>query len=420
MFDDQGRAAFFQRLENGVEVTGEFRGGNHFEHDAMVAPRSIVVKRALIVLTIVAAGCQPGLISPSPRPSPTPTALRACPAGASAPAGPQALLSNLPAPDDLAFDASGRRLFGDIKAGTVSALGIDGSVQRIASGLSVPEGIVELANGEILVAEQGRNRIVAIDPVSHGVSQWRAFANRMGQEGIDGIGPELLSIAAAPGGVIVPDSPNGLVWRVSLDGKTATQIGSGMTRPVGSAVDQNGRIFVADEGGSVWTLDPARRRFATLPTPDDVVVGRAGHIFVNTLGDNAIHEFDAQGHQVSVLSGVNQPQGIALDGADNLYYTETARGRIARVVRSFTLDPPKVTRTTRGTFIICPVIRRAAGFQDALSLVTGSSPTTAMLQLLQPGTDSSGALEVQTPEHSVTIYVGGGGLLNLSQVVSLP
>ena len=155
----------------------------------MVAPRSIVVKRALILLTIVAAGCQPGLISPSPRPSPTPGALRACPAGASAPAGPQALLSNLPAPDDLAFDNDGRLLFGDIKAGTVSALGIDGSVQRIADGLRVPEGIVVLANGEILVAEQARNRIVAIDPASRAVRQWRALANRTGQEGIDGIGP---------------------------------------------------------------------------------------------------------------------------------------------------------------------------------------------------------------------------------------
>ena len=385
----------------------------------MVAPRSMVVKRALILLTIVAAGCQPGLISPSPRPSPTPTALRACPAGASAPAGPQALLSNLPAPDDLAFDNDGRLLFGDIKAGTVSALGIDGSVQRIADGLRVPEGIVVLANGEILVAEQGRNRIVAIDPASRAVRQWRALANRTGQEGIDGIGPELLSIAAAPGGVIVPDSPNGVVWRVSIDGKTATQIGSGMTRPVGSAVDQNGRIFVADEGGSVWTLDPARRRFATLPTPDDVVVGRAGDIFVNTLGDNAIHEFDAQGHQVSMMSGINQPQGIALDGADNLYYTETGNGQIGRVVQSFILDPPKVTGTSRGTFVICPTIHRAAGFSKPLKLLAPNAPA-ATLQLVQPGTDSSGALEVQTAEHSVTINVGDGGLLNLSQVVTLP
>jgi sugar lactone lactonase YvrE len=220
--------------------------------------------------------------------------------------------------------------------------------------------------------------------------------------------------------VIVPDSPNGVVWRVSLDGKTATQLGSGMTRPVGAAVDRNGRIFVADEGGALWTLDPVRHRFATLPTPDDVVVGLAGHIFVNTLGDNALHEFDAQGHQVATMSGIDQPQGIALDAADNLYYTESARGRIGRVVRTFLLDPPKVTRTTRGTFIICPVVRRAPDFHEPLSLVTGSSPTTSILQLVQPGADSSGALEVQTPERSVTIDVGGGGLLNLRQVVTLP
>jgi len=385
----------------------------------MVAPRSVVVKRLLILLTIAAAGCQQGLISSSPRPSPTPSALSACPAGTAAPVGPQVLLRNLPAPDDLAFDASGRLLFGDIKAGTVSALRIDGSVQRIAGGLSVPEGIVELANGKLLVAEQGRNRIVVIDPASQAVSQWRAFVNRTGQEGIDGIGPELSSISAAPGGLVVPDSPNGVVWRVSLDGKMSTQIGSGMTRPVGAAVDQSGRIFVADEGGAVWTLDPARRRFASLPTPDDVVVGRAGHIFVNTLGDNAIHEFDPQGRQLSMMSGLNQPQGIALDDGDNLYYSESGNGQIARVVRSFILDSPKVTRTTSGTFIICPVVRRAAGFSKPLTLLAPNAPT-ATLQLVQPGTDSSGALEVQTAEHSVTINVGDGGLLNLSQVVTLP
>src|SRR5947199_39374 len=160
-------------------------------------------------------------------------------------------------------------------------------------------------------------------------------------------------------------------------------------RMAGSSADQNGRIFVADEGGSVWTMDPARRRFATLPTPDDVVVGRAGDIFVNTLGDNAIHEFDAQGHQVSMMSGINQPQGIALDGADNLYYTETGNGQIGRVVRSFILDPPKVTGTRRGTFVICPTIHRAAGFSKSLKLLAPNAPA-ATLQLVQPGTDSSG------------------------------
>ena len=338
------------------------------------------------------------------------------------------LLQKQPAPDDLAFDNDGGLLFSDIKTGAVSVLNADGSVQRIAAGMSAPEGIVVQADGRILVGEQGRNRIVAIDPQTHAVTPWRVFPNRTGRDGIDGIGPVLPSkdaqgnLLATAADVIVPDSPNGVVWRVTPDGMTATQIASGMVRPAGAAVDSSGRIFVADEGGAVWVLDPARHRFATLPTPDDVLVGRAGHIFVNTLGDNAIHELDSQGHQVGVITGIQQPQGIALDYADNLYYTEFNTGRIDRVVRTFILDPPTVTRTVRGTYIICPVIRRASGFTDPLALQTGSSLTTSILQIVQPGTDSSGALEVQTSDRSISIGVSddaAGSLLGLSQTIPL-
>jgi sugar lactone lactonase YvrE len=370
----------------------------------------------VVLLLIIETGCQQGTVSPSPsaspHASPTPTPLSACPAAAPAPAGPQVLIRNLPAPDDLAFDNAGRLLFSDITAGTVSALRADGSTERIAGGLSAPEGIVVQQDDRILVAEQGRNRVVAIDPQSHVVAQWRAFPNRTGRGGIDGIGPVLASkdasgnLLSTGGYVIVPDSPNGVVWRVSPDGKTATQIASG-------------RIFIADEGGPVWVLDPAKRQFASLPEPDDVLVGRGGHIFINTLGDNAIHELDAQGHQVAVFSGIGQPQGIALDNADNLYYTEFADGRIGRVVRTFILDPPKVTRTARGTYIICPVIRRAAGFNQALGLSAGSGLSTSILRLVQPGTDSSGGLEVETQEQSIGITISDGGLLSQSQTVSL-
>ena len=83
----------------------------------------------------------------------TPSGLAACPAKA-APSGPQVLLQNLPAPDDLAFDNDGRLLFSDIKTGDVSALKADGSVVRIAGGMSEPEGIVVQDDGHILVAEQ--------------------------------------------------------------------------------------------------------------------------------------------------------------------------------------------------------------------------------------------------------------------------
>jgi sugar lactone lactonase YvrE len=380
-----------------------------------------------LAVFLAVGACQPApTASPthSATASPTTPTLAACSASLAS-AGPEVLLRNQPAPDDLAFDNEGHLLFSDINAGTVSLLNADGSVERIAGGMSAPEGIIVQANGRILVGEQGRNRVVAIDPQTHAVSLWHAFPNRTGRDGLDGIGPLLPdrdasgNLLATGGNVIVPDSPNGVVWRVTADGKTATQIASGMVRPVGAALDATGRIFVVDEGGALWVLGPARRRFATLPTPDDVLVARAGHIFVNTLGDNAIHELDAQGHQVSVITGIQQPQGIALDSADNLYYTEFNTGRIDRVIRTFVLDAPTVTRTTPGTFIICPVIRRAAGFNERLGLQTGSSLKTAILQLVQPGTNSSGALEIRTSESSITITVDGGGLLSESQTVSL-
>ena len=288
---------------------------------------------------MVVASCEQAPVTPSIKPAVTPSPsaspLAACPS-TPAPSGPQLVVRNLPAPDDLALGLDARLYFSDITAGTVSALNPDGSVERIAGGMSAPEGIVVQADGRILVAEQGRNRVVAIDPQTHALSQWHVFPNRTGRDGIDGIGPVLPgldalgNILATGGNVIVPDSPNGLVWRVTADGKTATQIAIGMVRPVGAAADTAGRIFVADEGGALWVLEPGRRRFATLPTPDDVLVGRAGHIFVNTLGDNAIHELDGQGHQVSVITGIQQPQGIALDYADNLYYTEFNIGRVDR------------------------------------------------------------------------------------------
>jgi sugar lactone lactonase YvrE len=339
------------------------------------------------------------------------------------------LASNLRGPDDLAFDNDGRLLFSDVTAGTISVLGTDGSIQPVAGGLSSPEGIVVQADGRILVAEQGRNRIVSIDPNSHAITLWRAFANRTTSEGIDGIGPVLPATDASgraladANDVIVPDSPNGVVWRISADGKAATVVGNGMTRPVGAARDAQGRFLIADEGGVLWMLEPSRRRFATLSTPDDVAVARDGEIFVNTLGDNAIHVFDPSGRQLQVLTGISQPQGIALDGAGNLYYTEGAAGRIDRIVRSFVLGSPTVTPVAKNTFIICPAISRAAGFTGALQLTIGSSLKTSIVQMVQPRTGSSGALEVQTTEASVAIEVqpsGGNGSPGLSQIVKLP
>ena len=375
---------------------------------------------ALAALLAISAGCQPTTSTrvplhtgSSPSPHPTPTPLPGCPLAVAAD-GPEVLKAGLSGPDDLVFDKDGRLLFSDIRLGTVSALNADGTVVVIAGGLSAPEGMVLAADGRLLVAEQGRNRVIAVDMATGSVSPWRVFPNRSGRDGLDGIGPLLPN-----GDIVVPDSPNGVVWRVSGDGKTETRIGSGMTRPVGAAADRQGRIFVADEGGALWVLEPAQRRFLSLRIPDDVLVGRDGHLFVNTIGDGAIHEVDGQQHTIRIISGIRGPQGIALDGADNLYYTEFDAGRIDRVLRTFILDEPTVSNAGDGTEIICPRLRRAADFRDALSLTPAPGGGTTVLQLHQPGIDSSGALRIRTSQKTLSFSIAAGQL-HLSQTVPIP
>jgi sugar lactone lactonase YvrE len=344
-----------------------------------------------------------------------------------APSGPQQVAQRLPAPDDLAFDNQGRLLFSDVNAGSVSLLNGDGSIEKIVGGLDQPEGMLVLADGRILVAEQGRNRVMAIDPQSHALTLWRAFSNQTANAGIDGIGPIApaaganAKVVAQAGDIIVPDSPNGAVWSVTPDGRSATEIGRGMVRPVGAAIDAEGRLFIVDEGGAVWLLNGTRHRFATLPTPDDVVITHQGHLFINTLGDNAIHELDSQGHQLARLSGIAQPQGIALDGAENLFYTAFTAGRIYREVRSFLLEQPTASAIAPHTFKVCPTVARAQGFSEPLTLSLAAANDVAVLQAVQPGTDSSGALLLRTTASSVDLLVSDStGTLRLSQTVTLP
>ncbi len=379
-------------------------------------PRATV---AILLSFAFAASCSQTGSAPitSRSPTPTATAPRTCPAQA-APGGAQVILSGLAAPDDLAFDAVGRLLFGDIRNGTISRIDSMAPIEQVGAGLQVPEGIVVQADGRLLVAEQGRNRIVLIDPASQAVTLWRAFANRTSKEGIDGIARDSLT-----SDVIVPDSPNGILWRVSPDGSTARRIGGGMTRPAGAAVDQQGAVLVADEGGAVWKFSAPfqQRRLASFPTPDDVVVDHGGNLFINTLGDGAIHMIDPGGRQTVVARGLQSPQGLALDGADNIYFTDTS-GFIGRIARTFFLDRPAVYQAGGGLDVICPALRRAAGYTDPLELSIVPATGVTVVNLVQPSGDLSGRVELRRVA-GAPAFVDlrlRAGLLEIRQRVPLP
>src|SRR5205085_8870092 len=96
------------------------------------------------------------------------------------------------------------------------------------------------------------------------------------KDGVDGIGFDPTTNT-----LIIPDSPIGNVYRLSLDGKTLQLLASGIVRPVGAAVDGQGNVYVADEcGASIWRITPGGKttRIDGFGQPDDVAFDSHGNI----------------------------------------------------------------------------------------------------------------------------------------------
>ncbi len=248
------------------------------------------------------------------------------------------ILSGGARPDDLVFDRQGRLLFSDFYRGTVSRVNADGSVTRILSGVDGPEGLVVLSDGTLIIAEQRTNRILSLAPGANAPKVLRTLPGTPSgascKDGVDGIGFD-----ATTQTVIVPDSPTGEVYRMSLDGKTLTLLTSGIVRPVGAAVDGQGMIYIADEcGGAVWRITPAGKttRIGGFGMPDDVAFDQHGNMLVIDL-EPSIHALIrmnlATGARETLASrGFIEPQGLVVDGHDDIFVSDDYADKIVEYI----------------------------------------------------------------------------------------
>lgn len=323
--------------------------------------RTSVICTMLCLCSLLCASCTTPLnsnanrtetVRPTPTIAPpTPTAQVATPTRVGTPFPVTSykrhtLLRGVGRPDDLAFDTQERLLFSDFHNGTINRLNSDGTVTVLHRGLAGPEGMVQLPDGTLIVAEQTPHRIISFAPGATTSTVLRKLpgtpAGPPCKDGVDNI-----ALDPTNNTLIIPDSPTGEVYRMSLDGKTFTKLPGdpNLVRPVGAVVNGQGDIFVADEcGGLVEVIrsNGVVSALGGLSKPDDVALDSQGNLLIIDLGPG-IHALKrvkfTPGLMMDTIAsqGFIEPQGLIVDKHGNIFVADDG----ANVIVEFT--PPGVT-----------------------------------------------------------------------------
>ena len=320
----------------------------------MFAVRRIegTLRAALMALTSSALLCACGAattsitslarVSPTPVATPTPAATPVPTPSPTSSVPITKLLTKCPPPRSF----SSLHVFGKVTGASGIAVAPDGSVwvstgargviaHLSSSGAAMasynepaPEGVVALADGTILFADQAADRIDKLDPATLAVSTFLQLTPIAGVPGLDGLGED-----AANSLLIVPDTEQGQVLSVPLTGGSPAPLATGLPHPVGVAVGPGGVIQVATGGASGLLAVPASggaaKPYQGLSQLSAVVV-KGLLIYVSAPAKHEIIAFNpATGHALAIVTGIGSPQGLALLSDGRLVAADAATGTLA-------------------------------------------------------------------------------------------
>jgi sugar lactone lactonase YvrE len=213
--------------------------------------------------------------------------------------------------------------------GNPSFLG-DGGPATSAS-LQNPQGVAQDAAGNIFIADSNNSLIRKID--THGVITTVAGG---GTSGLGDGGPATSAALAFPAGVVVDAAGTGILFIADTQNQRIRK------------VDLSGTITtVAGNGTNAFSGDNGPATSASLNFPNGVAVDAAGNIFVADSTNNRIRKVDTGGIITTVAgngtfgfsgdggpasnAGLEGPEGVAVDGAGNLFIADTSSQRIRKV-----------------------------------------------------------------------------------------
>ncbi|HUJ60809.1 MAG TPA: hypothetical protein VLX92_20040 [Kofleriaceae bacterium] len=245
---------------------------------------------------------------------------------------------------------------------------VDGD--RDVARFNNPTNVAVGPDGNVYVADwqNGKIRVVAPDGTTSTLVAQMGFARPFG---LAFAGQTLYATTDSNGSGTHTPMTTGSVWQIDIHSGVATELANAIGLPRGIAALADGRLALGDyENHVVELLDPRTGAVTVLagsfgvPGYADGVGGAArftapyglvqrsdGKLVVVDQGNNRLRVVGLDG-TVTTLAGTGQagyadgamtggmfdePQGIAIDGNDNLYITDLGNYRVRRIVGS-TID----------------------------------------------------------------------------------
>jgi NHL repeat len=235
-------------------------------------------------------------------------------------------------------------------AGTLSAFGEHGDGGPAASAsLYHPGGTAVDAKGDVFIADSGDD--VVREVTAAGVIR------RTAGTGIAGLGiagpfgfpaalssldhPQNVAVNAA-GDVFVADTYNNRVVKVTPQGQVVTVAGDGvaghsgdgrlaafaeLNSPTGVAVDAQGNLYIADSANNVIRRVDAKTGIITTVAGD----------YAADKANDGLGGFSGDGGPATSAQ-LNDPQGVAVDGAGDLFIADTFNNAIREVTPAGTIS----------------------------------------------------------------------------------
>ncbi len=279
------------------------------------------------------------------------------------------------------------------------------NILATSADLETPSGVVLDGAGNMYIADGGHNkiRIVAppVSPATAGIIHTFAGSGDAGFSG-DG-GPATAANLNSPTGIAldgagnlyIADTGNNRIRKVTPSGKISTIVGNGvagyagdnqvadtvtteLNQPLGITVDFAGNLFIADtsnqsirrvdaitgvittvagngtasglgDGKGTYSGDNGAATSAGLSLPYTVAFDASGNMFIPDSANDCVRRVDAVTQIITTVAGIggqpgspvngssaistklNQPSGVAVDAAGNLYIADTQNAAIRKV-----------------------------------------------------------------------------------------